>query len=94
MTKQELQVKVFWLEKELKFKEKEIELVQEKIRLEEKEKMRATIEARIRADVLAEQLQARMDEHPYKQLEAILKALVVKFPTLNIKDLSISTKGK
>jgi len=43
------------------------------------------------------QLEARLKEAPkpdYERLNEILKALVVKLPTLEIKELSVRTKGK
>ena len=41
-----------------------------------------------------EQLEKRIAESPYTQLSDILKALLVKFPTLDIKDLSITVAEK
>ena len=42
----------------------------------------------------SEQLEKRIAESPYTQLSDILKALLVKFPTLDIKDLSITVAEK
>ena len=64
------------------------------MRLEEKEKRKAVETELIKCQAANEQLIHRMDEHPYKLVSDMLKALVVKFPTLNIKDLAISTGKK
>ena len=90
----ELRERVRELKSELEYQEKIFEVRERKIRLDEKE-VRAEMECKlITALAENEQLQKRMDEHPYKLVSDMLKALVVKFPTLNIKDLAISTGKK
>ena len=82
------------LERELEYREKEYELKAEKVRIQEKE-ARMDIEKQLQtANVRCEQLQARIDEHPYKQLTELLKAIAVKLPELNIKELAVHTKEK
>ncbi len=41
-----------------------------------------------------EELRRQLAESPYSQLSDILKALVVKLPTLNIQELSVHGKEK
>ena len=41
-----------------------------------------------------DQLEKRLAESPYSQLQDILKALVVKLPTLNINELCVNSKEK
>ena len=90
----ELRDKIYQLESDLKYQEKIFEVKEQKIRLEEKER-RVEIESEfIKCQAANEQLIKRMDEHPYKLVSDMLKALVVKFPTLNINDLAISTGKK
>ena len=70
-------------------------VVREKeVRLEEREK-RVDVETEFnKCKASNEQLIKRMDEHPYKLVSDMLKALVVKFPTLNISDLAINSGKK
>jgi hypothetical protein len=44
------------------------------------------------AKTRATQLQKRLDESPYAQLESILKALVVKLPSIDLKELTFVNK--
>ena len=94
MTKQALMDKIKDLERESKFKEKEFGLRAQEIRLEEKQTIIALREAKVTVEAKAEQLQKRIDEHPYRQLTDLLKAIAVKLPELNIKELAIHTKSK
>ena len=90
----ELKDKIYYLENNLKHQEKMFKVKEKEIRLEEKEK-RVDVETEfIKCKAANEQLIKRMDEHPYKLVSDMLKALVVKFPTLNINDLAISTGKK
>ncbi len=90
----ELKDKIYYLENELKHREKMFEVREQKIRLEEKEKRRVVEYDLVAVRAENKQLVKRMDEHPYRLVSDMLKALVVKFPTLNIKDLAISTGKK
>ena len=90
----ELREKVRELKNKLEHQEKMFEVRGERIQLEEKRKNNKVEAELIKCQVTNEQLQKRMDEHPYKLVSDMLKALVVKFPTLNIKDLAISTGKK
>ncbi|MEE9510421.1 MAG: hypothetical protein V3V81_08005 [Candidatus Bathyarchaeia archaeon] len=87
----ELREEISSLKREAEYKEKEWEVREQKIRLDEKEK-RLDVETEfIKCQAANEQIIKRMDEHPYQLVSDMLKALVVKFPTLNIKDLAIKT---
>ena len=73
---------------------KETEIKVEKARLEEK---RANLELTNQLkekEATVEQLTARIEESPYKQVELLMKAILVKLPTLDIKNISINQKGK
>jgi len=86
--------RIWELKNRLEHQEKMFEVREQKIRLEEKEAHQNYIS---QADVLkvrVEELEKRLEEQPYKLVSDMLKALVVKFPTLNIKDLAISTGKK
>lgn len=92
MNKQELEVKIYCLEKDLEVKEKEKEMEIEKIHFQEQQHRLDLSKQTASQGVLIEQLKARIAEHPYKQLTDLLKAIAVKLPTLDIKELSV--KGK
>ena len=94
MRNTELKDKIYYLENKLEHQEKMFEVKEQKARLEEKEKRKAVEYDLIVVKAENEQLVKRMDEHPYKLVSDMLKALVVKFPTLDIKDLAISTGKK
>ena len=90
----ELKDKIYYLENKLEHQEKMFEVKEQKVRLEEKEKRKVVEYDLAAVEAENEQLVKRMDEHPYRLVSDMLKALVVKFPTLNIKDLAISTGKK
>jgi len=90
----ELRDKIYQLENDLVIQTKMFEVREQRIRLEEKEKRISEETELIKCQAENKQLIARMDEHPYKLVSDMLKALVVKFPTLNINDLAISTGKK
>ncbi len=94
MRNTELREKVRELTHDLAYQEKIFEVKEQKIRLEEKEKRVILTSDLATYQAENKQLIARMDEHPYKLVSDMLKALVVKFPTLNINDLAISTGKK
>ena len=82
------------LEGELELREEMLKVKEQEIRLEEKDKRMEIRDEFIKCQAENKQLIKRMDEHPYKLVSDMLKALVVKFPTLNINDLAISTGKK
>ncbi len=90
----ELREKVRELEDRLEHQARMFEVAGQKIRLEEREKRVSLTSDLTTYKAENEQLIARMDEHPYRLVSDMLKALVVKFPTLNINDLAISTGKK
>ena len=90
----ELVDRIYFLENKLEYQEKMFEVREQKIRLEERENRRDLQVALNKAMVEKDQFQKRMDEHPYKLVSDMLKALVVKFPTLNINDLAINSGTK
>lgn len=90
----ELKEKVRELGNKLEHQRKMFEVKEKEIRLEEKMKRISEETEMIKYQAENKQLIARMDEHPYKLVSDMLKALVVKFPTLNINDLAISTGEK
>ena len=89
-----LTVEKIELEKEVEYLKKERELAVEKERLLQKETQIGLAKELASLKATNEQLQKRLDESPYKQLENLLKALAVKLPTVDIKSLSVTTKGK
>ena len=94
MNKQALKDKIKDLEQTAEFKEKEVKLRLREVQLDERENRRALYDRTISAEAKVEQLNARINEHPYKQLTDLLKAIAVKLPELNIKELAIHTKCK
>jgi len=80
------------LKREAEFKQKEFAVREKEIRIDEKEAHYNYISQADVSKVRVEELQNRLNEHPYKQLQDILKALVVKLPTLNIKEIHTHTK--
>ncbi len=94
MRNTELREKVRELEYRLEYQEKIFEVKEQKIRLEEKGKRISEEHQLIRCQTENLQLIKRMDEHPYRLVSDMLKALVVKFPTLNINDLAINSGKK
>ena len=90
----ELRDKIYQLENDLKHQEKMFGVRVNEVRLEEKEKRKAVEYDLVAVKAENEQLVKRMDEHPYKLVSDMLKALVVKFPTLDIRDLAVSTGKK
>ena len=100
-----LEEKIKDLKREAEYKEKEMELEKERIRLDVEKNWRELearwLEEKVTAEAEAEkqrgickEMEKRYDDGAYKQLSDILKALVVKLPTMNIKDLSVISKGK
>lgn len=94
MTKQALRDKIkdleFQLEcvitrRTLKIQEERLNAERDKLKLEE---------AFAEQKAITTQLEKRINEHPYKQLTDLLKAIAVKLPELNIKELAIHTKCK
>lgn len=82
------------LERKAANQEKKCELLVEEAKLE-KEKQMLELKEQLAGDKsMIENLKARIDESPYKLLQEMLKALVVKFPTMDLKELSIMSKGK
>jgi len=98
VTKTDLRLKVAELERELEYRKKESDLAIEKSStqwrvqlVEEGEKTRTEL---AKSKVIAEQYEARLKDAPYAQLTELLKAIVVKLPTLNVNELSVKTKEK
>ncbi len=94
MRNTELKERIRELQHDKAYQEKIFEVREQKIRLEEKEKRTQQAFALTEARAENKQLIARMDEHPYQLVSDMLKALVVKFPTLNINDLAINSGKK
>ncbi len=90
----ELKERIRELQHDKAYQEKIFEVKEQKIRLEERERRMGLESDFFKCQAENVQLIARMDEHPYKLVSDMLKALVVKFPTLNINDLAISTGKK
>jgi predicted RNase H-like nuclease (RuvC/YqgF family) len=101
------EVKKLQLELEALKKEHELEKkLQEKWRSAEIEELkykqlteneRTTSEMKLKlakSEEAKTQLEGRLKDAPYSQLTDLLKALVVKFPTLNISELSVKVKEK
>lgn len=94
MKNTELKDKIRDLEREIEYREKMFDVRVKGIMLEQKAS-RLDLEKKIEAEEIKNiQLIARMDEHPYRLVSDMLKALVVKFPTLNINDLAINSGKK
>lgn len=86
------------LKREMEFMKREFEVREQEIELECKQR-EITAVAEIKQENVAraariEELKTRLEEGPYAQLSDILKALVVKLPTLNVSELSVTTKEK
>ena len=90
----ELKVENIELEKKAEYLEKEKVLEVEKERILQKETQIELGKELASLKATNEQLKERLKESPYKQLEQLLKALTVKLPTVDIKSLSVTTKGK
>ena len=90
----ELKDKINYLQNKIELKEKMFEVREKEIQLEEKVQRKSLETQLIKCQAENKQLIARMDEHPYKLVSDMLKALVVKFPTLNINDLAINSGKK
>lgn len=91
-------IRVKDLEREIEFMKKEFELERQKLALQD-EQNRIGEMASLRIELAqkkaqAEQLEVRIKESPYSQLTDILKALTVKLPTLDIRELCIRGKEK
>lgn len=91
-------IKIKELEREIEYLKKEHSLNLFEARLKEKEgyiEENKNQELQIAAQsVRIEELQKRHAESPYSLLSDILKALTVKLPTLDIKELSVHEKDK
>jgi len=84
----------FELRREIAYMKKEVILREKEIRVEEK-KARLEVEKQLEvSNNLIERLKQEIEKAPYEQLTKILKALAVKLPTVDIKSLSVTTKGK
>lgn len=94
MTKQALKDKIKDLKQDFCLLEQRQEIKEEKARLDGQRENIEITKHLARAEANVEQLQKRIDEHPYKQLTDLLKAIAVKLPELNIKELAIHTKSK
>lgn len=93
MTKLELHTKINELELEIEHWKERYQVGLKETRLE-CERERLGLEKELaKFEATNFQLEKRIAEAPYKLVSDILKALVVKFPTLEIKDLTV-TKGK
>lgn len=90
----ELRLQIKDLEREVEFQKDKCEVKIQKAILE-KERQVLDLKKESAGDkATIESLKARIDESPYKLLQEILKALVVKFPTMDLKELSIVSKDK
>ena len=90
----EARLKIKNLEREVEFQKDKCEVKIQKAVLE-KETQMLDLKKELAGDkAMIENLKARIDESPYKLLQEMLKALVVKFPTMDLKELSIVSKDK
>jgi hypothetical protein len=95
---QKLRERIKDLERAAYYVEKERDLAEKKIWYQKEHEQSVNLEiyrkdiARYEATVI--QLEARLAEAPYAQLTDILKALVVKLPTLNIQGITVTPKEK
>jgi len=91
-----MKLKIAGLERELEYQKKEAEFSRlQAISNIELQQSRSTKDLEIqlaKAKTEAEQSEARLKDAPYSQLTELLKAIVVKLPTLNINELSVKTK--
>ncbi len=95
---QKLRDRIKDLEREAEYLKKEGDLAIQKNdakwMVDWKEKFMEIREAVAKKTATIEQLEKRIGEAPYAQLSDILKALVVKLPTLNIQAITVTPKEK
>ncbi len=90
----ELREKIKDLEREARYQVKEHELGITKERLVQRD-LRIDYEKSLaKAEEKIAEMEKRWDEGSYKQLSDILKALVVKLPTLDLKEIHTHCKEK
>ena len=93
------------LRDKIKELESTFEVRLKEVRLEEKEKMMEPKLSHVKElavvseqaalqKAIREEMEKRYDESAYKQLSNILKALIVKLPTLNIQELAVHSKSE
>lgn len=80
------------LVREAEYREKEHDLEKEIVMVESRKKQMEIEKDNAQFQERCTQLEARLKDTAYEQLKDILKALVVKLPTLDIKELSVTTK--
>ncbi len=95
---QKLRERIKDLEREIEYLKKEHYLEKEKIdakqMMKEEHDVVSLREKIAKNDAVITQLEARLKDAPYAQLTDILKALVVKLPTLNIQGITVTPKEK